>query len=289
MLNEEILLLKHAHGDSGVAYCDWYQTLEGKQSYPDGSPLVKLSGDRGNKYQSAETMILRPKSMEGFVRGMFLADAAAERGHRIKNLVLPMIPGGRQDRLNPDGDYLFTLKSVAKMINDRNFDQVITVDPHSTVTNALIDRLRVYPLSEVFSTYWTGFTGVIAPDLGATKRASEIANKINRPVYRADKSRDVSTGKLAKATMLDALEQGGHYLVVDDICDGGGTFLGLGEVLREQGVYANLYVTHGIFSREDTMESLLELYKSVSTTDSTIFNHEGTLGVPVMDKIISWM
>ncbi len=106
--------------------------------YPDGTPMVKhLVGD-----STGSTLILRPTTLESFVTGLFLADALAERGQKVSSLLLPFIPGARQDRINPAGDFLFTLKSVAQMINARNFDQVVVLDPHSNVATGLIDRCR---------------------------------------------------------------------------------------------------------------------------------------------------
>jgi len=56
-------------------------------------------------------------------------------------------------------------------------------------------------------------------------------------------------------------------LIVDDICDGGGTFLGLAEELKECNS-GDLYlaVSHGIFSKGS--QTLLDNFKSIYSTDS---------------------
>ena len=39
-------------------------------------------------------------------------------------------------------------------------------------------------------------------------------------------------------------------LIVDDLCDAGGTFIGSAQVLRDAGARSvSLYVTHGVFSK----------------------------------------
>ncbi len=60
----------------------------------------------------------------------------------------------------------------------------------------------------------------------------------------------------------------GKYLVVDDICDGGGTFLGLADKFWKQTSIStlDLYVTHGIFSKG--VRELLRMYHNVYSTDS---------------------
>jgi ribose-phosphate pyrophosphokinase len=111
-----------------------------------------------------------------------------------------------------------------------------------------------------------GYGGVIAPDKGAHDRAEQMADALGLDVTYGSKVRDVATGRLSDFEIT--VEPGKHYLVVDDICDGGGTFIGLGEKIREQGAFADLYVTHGIFSKGTT--ELKKIYKNIYTTDSRI-------------------
>ena len=54
---------------------------------------------------------------------------------------MPYIPYSRMDR--KEENRLFTLKSVAKFINELNFKKVIVWEPHSNVSTALFDRIAV--------------------------------------------------------------------------------------------------------------------------------------------------
>lgn len=234
--------------------------------YSDGTPMVKTD-QWGAIVEHADTMILRADSLHEFTTAMYLVDAISERGGFIRNLVLPYLPGARQDRSNPTGDVLFTAKSVAEDINRRYFAKVISVDPHSPVMPSLIMNFVEYPLEEIAGMLWHGYTGIIAPDKGAKDRAQRVALAMGLPVYYGSKVRDVSTGALA-GFEVEELPKGGHFLVVDDICDGGGTFIGLGEKIREQGCFADLYVTHGIFSKGS--RALRETFKSIYTTDTRL-------------------
>jgi len=79
------------------------------------------------------------------------------------------------------------------------------------------------------------------------------------------KERDVKTGALTsfKTTTEDLGCQ--TCFIIDDICDGGGTFAGTAKMLREKGAEkVVLIVSHGIFSKGTTIESVDEVY----TTDS---------------------
>jgi ribose-phosphate pyrophosphokinase len=171
------------------------------------------------------------------------------------------------------------------MINDRNFDHVVVIDPHSTVAPALIDRCFVYPMEEMWKTFWPGFSGIIAPDAGAGKRAFEVASIYKKKFLQAEKHRDVATGKLTGFACPN-LKESEHYLIVDDICDGGGTFLGLGAVIEEAGAYATLFVTHGIFSQGT--DKLNDTFTDVYTTDSTVFDRENVYTIRIVERMAEW-
>ena len=66
------------------------------------------------------------------------------------------------------------------------------------------------------------------------------------------KQRDVSTGEIVATTIdKDAVMCYDTFFVVDDICDGGRTFIELGKAIRDTKSNAKLVlcVTHGIFSK----------------------------------------
>ena len=98
------------------------------------------------------------------------------------------------------------------------------------------------------------------------------------PVIQAWKRRDTATGKLTgfdfdQFAMSRIAEDviAPRFLVVDDLCDGGGTFIGLATEINytmEERINLDLYVTHGLFSKGTT--DLLKLYEIIYTTDSTL-------------------
>lgn len=242
--------------------------------YSDGTPIVKTDQFKDIR-KHADTMILRADSMAEFVVGMFLYDALDVPKGQGMRLVMPYLPGARQDRSNPTGDVLFTARSVANMINERNFSEVVSIDPHSTVMPNLINNFREFHLARIGEKLWKGYGAIISPDKGAKRRAKIVAKSMGLPVVTGSKVRDVSTGRLSGFDVT--VEAGKHYLVVDDICDGGGTFLGLGEKIREQGAYADLYVTHGIFSNGTS--ELKTIYKNIYTTNSRYVHERNDVSI----------
>lgn len=241
--------------------------------YSDSTTMVKTD-QFDNIVADCDTVMLRPTSLSNFIAGLSVVDAVHASGGKISRLILPYIPGARQDRVNPTGDVGFMLNTVARLINSYEFDTVLVADPHSPKAALKIRNLTEFPLSSIYAHIWRGYYEVIAPDKGAQDRAAIAAGAISREQFRetgtgkgylfGEKVRDVSTGKLSGFEVT--VEEGHHYVVVDDICDGGGTFLGLGEKIREQGAYADLFVTHGIFSKGTN--ELKKLYKNIYTTNT---------------------
>jgi len=249
--------------------------------YPSGEPLIPW----GTWNNPVLRVLLRPRTMQTFLAAMWWIDALVERGYNTPELILPFVPGARQDRLNESGDYLFTIKSVAKMLNERNFPQVIVLDPHSEVTPALIDRCRIVTAAQCLGllTLPDPYAAVISPDAGAEKRAGTIARYLGVPLIHAWKTRDVSDGKITgfgiEPNYFGPQDQ---VLVVDDICDGGGTFIGLAENIHAE---ADLWVTHGLFSKG--VEELDRFYMRMICTDSIIATRPGVTVLPVCQRLLT--
>lgn len=173
-----------------------------------------------------------------------------------KKLIIPYFPYARQDRVT-EPNTAFSLKVVAKLINDLGFDEVVSCDVHSDVTPALVDNMRVVSQVDLITKHNPALdafirrevTCIIAPDAGAVKKASTVAAHYKLPTFQASKVRDVSTGEITATKIYDDMRSY-ECLIVDDICDGGRTFVELAKALRSSGaskVY--LYATHGIFSK----------------------------------------
>lgn len=182
-------------------------------------------------------------------------------------LHMPYIPYARQDRLMNPGE-AYAIKAFVNLIGGLNFDFIVVDDPHSDVATALLDnvgaRLVVRRQDELFSEYM-GNSGVIkrntrlctvgngnpvivAPDAGARKKAQKVADRYDFRLVEAGKVRDVRDGKITGTTVHDDVT-GLPCIIVDDICDGGRTFVPLAAALKEKGAsQVILYVTHGIFS-----------------------------------------
>ena len=201
-------------------------------------------------------ILAKLKSSTDVMRMFALANAVKLLPRLDKNCVftldIPYLPYARQDRqMNPGEAH--TLKMFGNMVNALGFDHVIVDDPHSDVAQAVIDNIQIRTQDRLFAKYWCeqrfrSDVAIIAPDAGARKKAQLVADLIKAPLIVAGKKRDLNTNGISDSEVYGSV-QGLNCLIVDDICDGGRTFMSLAGVLKEKGATSvMLYVTHGIFS-----------------------------------------
>lgn len=219
---------------------------------------------------------VRGAGLDDLMTAALLADVAREKEQRFV-LMLPYLPAARADRGTPLG-----AGPYADFINSIYAEEVIVIDPHSDVMPSYLDRVTVLDGIELVerATYGYGFDGVIAPDAGAALRASKVAKKLGVDLYQAEKKRDFESGILLAYKMDEKLPKSGKYLVVDDICDGGGTFKMLATETGLGGDQLSLWVTHGIFS--GAADGLKDFYGRIMTTDS----HPGCFRMGVATAVV---
>ncbi|SRR6266567_3038846 len=188
-------------------------------------------------------------------------------------LIIPYFPYARQDRVCNQGEAL-SVKIMANLINGLNCDEVIIYDPHSDVTSALInnchtvDSLKLINGSILFNTIEDDQNLIfISPDNGAEKKVRNIAKYFNRRMICATKVRDIATGEIIDTHIMlrdhIIVNPNQNLLIIDDICDGGRTFIEIAKKLVAQRPKGNLYlyVTHGIFSKG--LDPLKEYFNKV--------------------------
>ncbi len=256
--------------------------------FTGGEPHIRIAPVASGTSVSITTRI---RSFNDLGLLLLATDALQRMYVRLETLVLPYVPAARQDRVMVPGEPL-SVKVVSRLINDLGFEQVVVFDPHSEVTAALIEGVRPVPnhrfIEQVVAQLPPNIR-LISPDGGALKKIYSLSKALGGlPVTEGSKSRDVVSGKLTGFQVYTDDLAGAPCLVVDDICDGGGTFLGLAEVLKSKGA-GDLYlaVSHGIFSRGAT--DLLRTFRKVFTTNSfsDVPVQEGLIQIPLDAQLLS--
>lgn len=240
--------------------------------FPDGTLLLKeLAPETGKVILSWFF-----ENNEELVALYFLTKHLQAKGITNIELKLPYIPNARQDRVKAEED-VFTLKYFAQMINGLNFRRVTVLDPHSYVSEALLDHIDIQTpkkyVEKVLEKIGTENVMLFFPDEGAMKRYSGM---FALPYAFGMKKRDWTTGQILGLEAAGQTEviKGSTVLIVDDICSKGGTFCYSAKALKELGaekVY--LYISH---CENSILEGELlksDLVEKVFTTNS-IFTKE---------------
>src|SRR5580692_8825044 len=185
-----------------------------------------------------------------FMELSLLTDALRRKYKGISlSLIMPYIPYARQDRAMTLGESL-SIKVFAGFLNGLNFDSVEVWDAHSDVSLALIDRVIHRPVERILTKEILCDSILVSPDAGSLKKVSKVAQVFGNRMVRADKNRSVIDGSITGTVVYSEHVGDSNFLMVDDICDGGRTFIELGKELRKlTNGQINLYVTHGIFSK----------------------------------------
>lgn len=236
-------------------------------TFSGGEPHIKIQSDFDTN--EAVTITHRLNSFNDLGLLCVTVDALRRMDVKIINLFIPYFPAARQDRVMIPGEPL-SVKVYADILNAMNLNRVTVFDAHSEVTPALVNNCEVIPnhkfIAEVLKTIGSNVK-LISPDGGALKKIYKVSEFLGGiEVVECSKSRDVKTGKLSGFKVYNDDLQGMNCLIVDDICDGGGTFIGLAEELKKKNAgKLFLAVSHGIFNKgfDD-----LKCFDGIFTTDS---------------------
>lgn len=193
------------------------------------------------------------------------------------HLHIPYLPYGRQDK-DVDNLSTFNLVVLAKLLNSMNLDRITSVDTHNpTATEHMINdftNIKVTPLhARLVDKVRPDI--IVFPDHGASERYST-----HLPRIVCGKTRNQATGAITGHKIEEqseiGVEPGNHLLIIDDICDGGATFISVAKMLHgdTKNLKIDLFVTHGIFSKGRN-HLLTNGINAVYTTNSLLKNSDG--------------
>lgn len=229
--------------------------------FPDGQQSITISThefhpveimSRLNSFRDLELIICANKSLK---------DAGVKEIH----LYVPYFLGARSDRKFVMGSPNYLKEVICPIINLQEFTSVTVIDPHSDVLEACLNNYVKIDNKELVKFALTSIDNkndaqdrvhLVSPDAGAYKKIFDVAKHFKiRNLVTATKVRDLVTGNILSTEInIDAEPGQRSYVIIDDICDGGRTFIELAKAIREKrpkSIFNDkiyLIVTHGIFS-----------------------------------------
>ena len=263
-----------------------------RKTFPDGS-LCLLDLDNSLLYpnKNYEIVWLYEGDYEIFMLICIVKHLRSKMYNNVSfNLTMPYVVNSRLDRTHSDNE-VFTLKYFAEIINDLKFNKVLIVDPHSIVSEALIDNVCVLRPHNIIDDAINKMRSlnefkrelvIYFPDDGAYKRYKDMPCFKNFNCIYGKKERDWETGKILGIEIYDKNGskltneiENCDVLMVDDIISYGGTLAYSADKLKEMGAaHISAYATHVENSVLDEEKgTLLKRYKdkiidTVYTTNS---------------------
>lgn len=231
--------------------------------FPGGERNVQITGLAYNyKIQEYKDIcIIADIESSDDVMDLFMLTDALDRHSNSsvrlgnRHLIMPYLPYARQDRVMQTGEANGVAR-FAQLINMMGFNNVLVVDPHSDVGPSHIKNLCPVSQAEIIGLTLSDFdyedVVLCSPDAGALKKIYQFAERVEYygDIAVGQKHRDLRTGEITGTSFHGADVNGKTVLIVDDICDGGATFVHLGKALKSAGASkVVLAVTHGIFSK----------------------------------------
>ena len=187
---------------------------------------------------------------ENLIELLIMVDAAKRASAQRITAVIPYFGYSRQDRKDQPRVSI-TAKLVANLITVAGADRVITMDLHAAQIQGFFDIPfdHLYG-SSIFSGLFNDIKAnlvVVSPDVGGIKIARSYAKRLNASLVVIDKRRPKQNH--AEVVHIIGNVKNKDVLIVDDLIDTGGTFVGAIDALKKEGA-KNIYgaVTHPVFS-----------------------------------------
>lgn len=178
-----------------------------------------------------------------FVALLHAVDAARHADADRVTVVMPYLPGCRQDKRKHHVREGVTTGLFARMLSAAGVAMVITVDPHNEAVVGTYDPARTVLESVSVVGPFAGFLlerglvcdVVASTDVGGLELARKYAHQHGRPIAALSKERDYSRPNTVANTTVIGEVNGRSVLIVDDIVDTAGSMEAAAHALWKEG------------------------------------------------------
>lgn len=207
--------------------------LESKR-FSDGEIWVKY----GENIRGREIFIIQSTNppADNVLELLIMIDAAKRASAKRITAVIPYFGYSRQDRKDQPRVSI-TAKLMANLITEAGADRVITMDLHASQIQGFFDIPfdHLYG-SSIFLKYVKELSenlAVVSPDVGGIKVARAYSKMLHSGLIVIDKRR--LSHNQAEVMNIIGDADGKDILLVDDLIDTAGTFVGAIKALKEKG------------------------------------------------------
>ncbi len=220
--------------------------------FSDGELMVEI----GDNVRGRDVFVVQSTSSPGndhLMELLITIDALRRASAWRITAVMPYFGYARQDRkVKPRVP--ITAKLVADLLTTAGADRVLTMDLHADQImgffNIPVDNLNALPilLPYLKQAYGKKDITVVSPDVGGVSRAREVATRMGDINIAIIDKRRSGPNKVAEMKVVGQVE-GKTCIIVDDMCDTGGTLCKAGDTLLQAGAAEAIAIcTHPVFS-----------------------------------------
>jgi ribose-phosphate pyrophosphokinase len=251
-------------------------------SFPDGQHSVTIQTDYygedlSDVFTGGVEILTRLTSFTDLEILLCATQALREAGIKDIEVFITYFLGARSDRKFGPGTCNYLKTVICPIINSQKYNKVYVLDPHSDVLEGCLNNFSKADQSQIVVSAIKHLFDldkdyvIISPDAGALKKIYDIASYLNYEddIIVASKHRDIKTGQIVDTHVpLTGQHVNKDFVIFDDICDGGRTFIEIAKKIKEQEMTGKIYlvVTHGIFSAG--LSVLAEHFDGVVCTNS---------------------
>jgi ribose-phosphate pyrophosphokinase len=187
---------------------------------------------------------------------LVMLDAFRRSSAERLTAVVPYYGYGRSDKKDRPRVPI-AAKMVANLIRTAGADRILTIDLHAAQIQGFfdipVDHLYAAPvmIKYYLQSPLPNLT-VVAPDTGGAERARAYAKRLNAELALCDKRRE--RANVAEVMNVVGDVEGRSCLIVDDMCDTGGSLTKVAKALKEAGA-ATIHAcfTHAVLSGRAAM------------------------------------
>ena len=266
---------------SGNAHPQLAQAVCGYLNIPVGKvEAFKFSNDNTfvrilENIRQRDVFIIQPTSTpvnDNLMEMLIMIDAAKRASAGRVTAVVPYYSYGRTDKKDQPRVPI-TARLVADLLTAAGADRLLTIDLHAGQIqgffNIPVDELTALTiLGRYFQDKALKNPVVVATDIGISKRARDMAERLQAPLAIIEKRRIGNKDNAETLNIIGEVEDM-TALTFDDEIDTGGSMLSAAKALKERGV-KEVYacVTHPVLSVDAAWKIVDSPLKELVTTDT---------------------
>jgi len=238
--------------DAIADYLDMRLTRSEVKTFADQEIFVRID----ENVRGEDVFVIQSTSYpanDNLMQLLIMMDALRRASARRITAVIPYFGYARQDR-KTDGRTPISAKLVANLISTAGADRVLTVDLHAGQIQGFFDiptdNLFGGPVmvDDIKERYGKEKIIVVSPDVGGVVRARSLAKRLDDADLAIVDKRRPEAGKSEVMNIIGDVK-GCRCIMLDDMCDSGGTLANAAAALKEHGASSvSAYVTHGVLS-----------------------------------------